>query len=203
MWRRPGAGLAGWDMVGECGQISMTASSPATSRLRSAGTVGFTTSLGFGRKLDRIKQNPRVALAYHAREHGFADAQRFVLVQGTASYDSRPDRTVLEEQVRPASIRFLGAPQTGVFWDRWLSAYYADRVLVTVQVERVLSWPDPQCAGDQTVAGTPLSGQELGSQQPPGKGTAPRVDAARAARRASKLPHILIACVGAASTESS
>ncbi len=143
---------------------------PIGLRDREAGTVSFTTSLGFGRKLDRIKENPRVALAYHAREHGFARDPRYVLVQGMASYDSRPDRAVLEERVRPASIRFMGAPKTGVFWDRWLSAYYADRVLVTVQVERVLSWPDLACAGERTVVGTPLTDEDPPSQAPSRQG---------------------------------
>ena len=68
-----------------------------------AGSVSFTTSLGFGRKLDRIKANPRVALAYHAREHGFAREHNFVLVQGTASYDATPDRDVLEDVIQPAA----------------------------------------------------------------------------------------------------
>jgi hypothetical protein len=114
-----------------------------------------------------------------------------------ASYDSRPDRAVLEEQVRPASTRFMGAPKTGVFWDRWLSAYYADRVLVTVQVERVLSWPDLACAGERTVVGTPPTDEDPASQAPPGKGSGPRVDVARAARRAGRLPHVLVAYLGA------
>ena len=170
---------------------------PIGLRDREAGTISFTTSLGFGRKLDRIKENPRVALAYHAREHGFARDVRYVLVQGMASYDSRPDRAVLEEQVRPASTRFMGAPKTGVFWDRWLSAYYADRVLVTVQVERVLSWPDLACAGERTVVGTPPTDEDPASQAPPGKGSGPRVDVARAARRAGRLPHVLVAYLGA------
>jgi hypothetical protein len=170
---------------------------PIGLRDREAGTVSFTTSLGFGRKLDRIKENPRVALAYHAREHGFARDARYVLVQGMASFDSRPDRAVLEERVRPASTRFMGAPKTGVFWDRWLSAYYADRVLVTVQVERVLSWPDLACAGERTVVGTPPTDEDPPSQAPPGKGSGPRVDVARAARRAGRLPHVLVAYRGA------
>jgi hypothetical protein len=170
---------------------------PVGLRDRQAGTVGFTTSLGFGRKLDRIKENPKVALAYHAREHGFAEAPRFVLVQGTASYDSRPDPAVLRKRVVPASERFMGPPKTGVFWDRWLSAYHRDRVLVTVQLERVLSWPDLECAGEPTVLGTPLPGAEPGSQASPGKGTGPRVDVARVARRLSKLPHILLSYLGA------
>src|SRR5207248_8450212 len=76
--------------VTPAGGAVVTAVAPIGLRDRDAGTVGFTTSLGFGRKLDRIKQNPRVALAYHAREHGFASEPHFVLVQGTATYDAHP-----------------------------------------------------------------------------------------------------------------
>jgi hypothetical protein len=179
------------------GGAVLTPVAPIGLRHRDGGTVGFTTSLGFGRKLDRIKENPRVAMAYHAREHGFATEPRFVLVQGTASYDIRPDPEVLAERVRPASARFMGPAQTGIFWDRWLSAYYADRVLVTVSVERVLSWPDLACAGEPTVTGTPHARADHESQAPPQKGTAPRVDANRAARRLGKLPHVLLAYAGA------
>jgi nitroimidazol reductase NimA-like FMN-containing flavoprotein (pyridoxamine 5'-phosphate oxidase superfamily) len=179
------------------GGAVLTPVAPIGLRDRAAATVGFTTSLGFGRKLERIEQNPRVALAYHAREHGFASAPRFVLVQGTASYDIHPDPEVLAERVRPASARFLGAPRSGPFWDRWLSAYYADRVLVTVRVERLLSWPDPACAGERSVAGSPPAQVAPEPQTPPGKGAGPRVDVSRAARRLSGLPHVLIAYAGA------
>src|SRR5215212_2054244 len=61
-----------------------TAVAPLGLRDRENGTVSFTTSLGFGRKLDRISRDPRVALAYHAREHGHSESSRYVLVQGTA-----------------------------------------------------------------------------------------------------------------------
>jgi hypothetical protein len=179
------------------GGAVLTPVAPIGLRDREAGTVGFTTSLGFGRKLDRIKENPRVALAYHAREHGFASEPRFVLVQGTASYDAHPDPRVLAERVGPASTRFMGPPRTGAFWDRWLSAYYADRVLVTVRVERVLSWPDLRCGGELSVSGSQPSAQAPASQEAPRMGAGPRVDVARAARRSSKLPHVLLGYRGA------
>ena len=182
--------------VTPAGGAVVTPVAPVGLRDREAGTVSFTTSLGFGRKLDRIKRNPRVALAYHAREHGFATDPRFLLVQGTASYDADPDPQVLEERVGPASERFMGPPRRGPFWDRWLSAYYGDRVVVTVQVERVLSWPDPACTGEAAVAGRPLEQQAPDSQAPPKNGIGPRVDVSRAARRCRRLPHVLIAYVG-------
>ena len=179
------------------GGAVLTPVSPFGLRDRAAAAVSFTTSLGFGRKLERISANPRVALAFHAREHGFASEPRFVIVQGTARYDADPDRDVLEQRVRPASSRFMGPPRTGVFWGRWLSAYYEDRVLVTVRVQRAISWPDIACAGEPTVTGEPLPAQDPPPQAPPKNGTAPRIDVQRAARRVAKLPHILLAWVGA------
>jgi hypothetical protein len=177
--------------VTPAGGAVVTAVAPIGLRDRAAGTVGFTTSLGFGRKLDRIKANPKVGLAYHAREHGFATEPRYVLVQGTATYDASPDTDLLEREIGPASTRFLGAPRRGIFWDRWLGAYYADRVVVTVHVERVLSWPSLDCSGECEAAGAPRPTDDAEAQSPPGKGTAPRVDAVRAAARLRKLPHAL------------
>src|SRR6266571_9194157 len=55
----------------------LTAVAPIGLRDREAGTVTFTTSLGFGRKLERILRQPQVALAYHAREHGFATGSQY------------------------------------------------------------------------------------------------------------------------------
>jgi len=174
----------------------VTPVAPVGLRDRPAATVGFTTSLGFGRKLDRIRGNPRVALAYHAREHGFATGSRFVLVQGTASYDTKPDPEMLEKRVGPASVRFMGEPRRGLFWDRWLSAYYGDRVVVTVHVERVLSWHDLACAGEPTVLGTPRPHGDPASQAPPKNGSGPRIDVTRAAQRISALPHVLLGYLG-------
>jgi hypothetical protein len=183
--------------VTPAGSAVVTPVSPVGLRDRDAQTVAFTTSLGFGRKLDRIKENPRVALAYHAREHGFASEPRFVLVQGLASYDPKPDREVLEQIVRPASTRFMGAPRTGFFWSRWLSAYYEDRILVTVEVRRVVSWPDLGCGGEPAVFGEPLPAQEPDAQTPPKNGTGPRVDVQTAARRIEKLPHVVLGYLAA------
>ena len=73
--------------VTPAGGVVLAAVAPIGLRDRDAGTATFTTSLGFGRKLDRMRQNPSVALAYHAREHGFASAPEYVLLQGQASFD--------------------------------------------------------------------------------------------------------------------
>jgi hypothetical protein len=170
---------AGLAYVTPAGGVVVTAVAPIGMRDRAAGTVGFTTSLGFGKKLERIKRNPKVALAYHAREDGFADSDRYVLVQGVARPTTDPDRDYIESVIKPKAERFMGPPKRGVFWDRWLRAYYADRVPVTVEVEQVLTWP-----GDE-LAGVPPS------QQPPKNGTGPRVKPVRL-----DLPHRLLGWVG-------
>ncbi len=178
------------------GGAIVTAVAPIGLRDRERGEVTFTTSLGFGRKLERLRRDPRIALAYHAREHGFAEGNpRFVLVQGSARIIEHPDRRYLEDVVTPAATRFLGAPKRGPFWDRWLAAYYADRVPVEVAVARVVTWPDLGCAGAPEVVGEPLP-EAPGSQSPPKKGAGPRVDVASAARRLAALPHLLLAFRG-------
>src|SRR4051794_10547666 len=173
-----------------------TAVAPIGLRDRDEGTVSFTTSLGFGRKLARIERDPRVALAYHAREHGHSSSGRYVLVQGSAKVVKEPDRDYLEfigEQAEP----FMGPSRRGLFWDRWLSAYYGDRVPVHVQVERIVSWPDLRCAGAPEVHGAPWPSAPPEPQKPPAKGTGPRLDALRASRAAAKLAHQLLAYRGA------
>src|SRR3954467_13544596 len=77
--------------VTPAGGAVVTAVAPIGLRDRSQGSVSFTTSLGFGRKLERIGGDPRVALGYHAREHGHSTSFRFVLVQGDATVIQEPD----------------------------------------------------------------------------------------------------------------
>src|SRR5437660_4924104 len=161
---------------------------------RQLGRVSFTTSLAFGKKLERLRRNPRVALSYHAREHGYATRPDVVLVQGTASIDLKPDRSVLEGLV-PAAERFLGPVKRGpLFWDRWLKEYYQDRVGVTIDIVRVIAWPDLAAGGAPSVFGRPLSGSPK-PQTPPKGGTGSRTDPATAASRLRKLHHHLLGYV--------
>jgi hypothetical protein len=69
------------------GGAVVTAVAPCGIGRRDVGVVGFTTSLGFGKKLERIIRDPRVALAYHARDHGFSASPGFALAQGRAMVD--------------------------------------------------------------------------------------------------------------------
>src|SRR5205085_4933823 len=77
--------------VTPAGGAVVTAVAPIGLRDREKAELTFTTSLGFGRKLDRMHRDPRVALLYHAREHGFHDGTELVLVQGRARIVEQPD----------------------------------------------------------------------------------------------------------------
>jgi general stress protein 26 len=179
--------------VTPAGGAVVTAVAPIGLRDRERGTIGFTTSLGFGKKLERIRRNPRVTLAYHARKHGFADGTRYVMVQGDAELTLEPDRELLENDIGPRAERWLGPRKSGPFWDRWLQEYYADRVVVTVAVERIVKWPDRSCSGEPEVFGAARPTTPPPSQSPPAKGTAPRIRADRAARRLRRTAHLLLA----------
>ena len=177
------------------GGAVVTAVAPVGIGRRDAGGVGFTTSLGFPRKLERIIGDPHVALAFHAREHGFSANPAFVLAQGRARVDITPSRERLEALV-PQGERYFGTVVRGLVWDRLLREYYFERVFVDITVARMVAWPDLGAAGEMEVTGAPWPGVAA-PQSPPKNGTGPRVDVDRAAGRIAMLPHRVLAYQGA------
>lgn len=165
-------------------------------RDRAAGTVTVLSSLGAWRKLRRLRREPRVALVFHTRRHGYATGSEYVLVQGRASFRATPDRTWLEA-IEPNWTRFMGPRDTGLPWGWWLDAYQWQRIGVHVAVHRVVSWPDLECRGTPRVHGAPLPEAPPGSQPAPARGTSARVDPARLAERVNRLPDTLLGWVGA------
>lgn len=163
---------------------------PIGLRDRDAGRIGFTTSIGFGRKLQRIARDPGVALAFHTREHGMSSTPGFVLAQGRASVaDLSPE---LIQRVTDQATKFLGPPKHGAFWDRWLSVYYTDRVVVWVDVDRITRRL-PGAAPE--VTGAPEAGPPA-PQTPPKNGTGPRKSATATGKRVGALPHRLLGYKG-------
>jgi hypothetical protein len=175
--------------------VVITPMAPLGLRDRERGTVTLSTSLGLPRKLIRIRDDPHVAMAFHAREHSRIERGRYVLVQGRASFDPSPDRGWLES-ITPEWERFLGPRHEGPV-GRWLDVYYWQRVAIVIEVERVLSWPTTDCAGKPEVFGSPRPERPPGSQSPPRKGTAARESTARVRQQAAKLPHTLLGWIGA------
>ena len=173
--------------------VVITPMAPLGLRDRQAGTVTLTTSQAMWKKLDRIQRNPGVALAYHAREHGLTDKPGFVLVQGKASFPTTPDRDWLES-ITPEWDRFLGPRSTGIA-GRMLNVYYWQRVPITIEVERIVAYPDNAATGKPEVTGKPVA-EPAPPQKPPGGGTGPRIDAAKVAAAAAGLPHTLLGWCG-------
>jgi hypothetical protein len=180
--------------VTPAGGAVVLAVAPIGLRDRERGMVGFTTSLGFAKKLARIKREPRVALAYHAREHGGCTRSEYVLVQGRAEPVEKPTEADRAMVRRLAEAR-LGSARSGVFWDRWLREYYMVRIPVWVHVERMTVWPDLHCRGEPERYGLPEPAPPE-PQRPPAKGTGPRVDMSRVAKRLAKTPYVLLGHVG-------
>jgi hypothetical protein len=176
--------------------------SPLTNfglRDRAHGTLSnLNSSVGMWKKLDRVRRNPQVAVAYHTREHGFSDRPEFVLVQGRATLTPPHTRYVYSsDAIRASFERFAGGnPRGGPLTSWWLRAWH-ERVGIEIDVERVIVWPDATCRGAAEVLGAPLPQEPPADQEPPAKGTAPRLDHRRAAHRAGRLPHVLLGWTGA------
>jgi len=169
--------------------VVITPMAPLALRNRDAGTVTLSSSQGLWKKLDRIRRNPGVAIAYHAREHGLTDRPGFVLVQGTASFPTQPDRAWLES-ITPQWDQFLG-PRSGGLVGRMLDVYYWQRVPITIEVERVVAYPDDRAEEEPQVFGAPLP-EPPPPQKAPKGGTGPRVKTEKAASQAQRLPHTLL-----------
>jgi nitroimidazol reductase NimA-like FMN-containing flavoprotein (pyridoxamine 5'-phosphate oxidase superfamily) len=174
--------------------VVITPMAPLGIRDRERGTVTLTSSLGLPKKLARIRRNPAVAVAYHAREHGDSDRPEFVLVQGRASF-GEPDREWLES-ITPQWERFLGPRERGLR-GRWMRVYYWERVAIEIEIERLLIWPEESCAGEPRVLGEPLPAEAPAPQKPPANGIAPRIDLEPVERAAGRLPHTLAGWLGA------
>ncbi|HEX8204897.1 MAG TPA: hypothetical protein VF587_02435, partial [Solirubrobacteraceae bacterium] len=163
-------------------------------RDRGHGTLSaVNSSVGVWRKLEAIRARPQVALAYHTRKHGFTDRPELVLVQGRATVlppDPDLPRTMGEQWDRYGGDTDFGRPM------EWLQRAWLRRSVVEIAVERVVVWPDLAGRGEPEAHGAPLPSAPP-SQSEPRNGTAPRVDHHRAARRARRLPHVLLGWVGA------
>src|SRR5262245_23816097 len=105
---------------------------PLGLRNRERGTITVTTSLGLWKKLDRMRSNPSVAVAFHARDHADTDRPEFVLVQGAATFPPIPEPGWFDS-IREPWVHFLGPIRQGLA-GRWLDVYYRQRVPIEINV---------------------------------------------------------------------
>ncbi|WP_248965783.1 pyridoxamine 5'-phosphate oxidase family protein [Sphaerisporangium perillae] len=168
------------------GGIVMTPVCPLGLRDRTHGRIGFTTALGNGRKLDRMTADPRIALAFHTRQHGTSSRPGFVLVQGTARIEE------MTPEVHAALEERLGIVR-GWLWDRVMHSYYHERVVVWLDIKRITV-----ATGSPVLTGEPprnIGAPRATAPQPqraPSGGSGPRLDAPQAARRVAAQQHMLL-----------
>ncbi len=111
-------------------------------------TIDVTTGLGYPKKADDARRNPRVALLFSDPTGSGVDTGTQVLVQGTAIVDEEDlaanrERYFAESGVKLPATKKMHPPK---FLRGQLDWYYA-RIYVKVRPERVFVWP----AGDPTV----------------------------------------------------
>jgi hypothetical protein len=170
--------------------VVITPMSPLGLRDRERGTLTVTTSLGLWKKVVRLRADPAMAVAFHAREHGHSSSTDFVLVQGRAVIHEQPDHEWLES-ITPQWERFLGPRETG--WRaKVMDVYYWERIAIEMQIERILRWDNLACAGAPEVIGAPLPAEPPAPQKEPGKGSGPRLDTEKAVKHSQRLPHTLL-----------
>jgi hypothetical protein len=165
---------------------------PVGLRDRDAGTVSFTSSLGYWKKLERMERDPRIGLLFSDRSHGHTTDPLIVLLQGDVEIESQPDQDFLDELFGHHMPRFFGPTVRGPIWDRLTREYHRVRVRVTISLKRLTGW-EPESGGIIEVAGESRPYGEPPEPAPPRAGVAPQVSVAKAARRASELR---TACLG-------
>jgi hypothetical protein len=82
----------------------------------------------------------------------------------------------------------------GWLWDRIMHSYYHERVVVWLDVKRItVGEPGSSIVAGESprIIGAPLA-MAPGPQRTPGGGSAPRLDAAQAARRVGAQEHVLL-----------
>jgi hypothetical protein len=106
-------------------------------------TIDVTTGLGYPKKADDARRNPRVGLLFSDPTGSGVAKRAQVLVQGTAEVDES-DLDANRERYLRESIEKLPATRTmhpPKFMRGPLNWYYA-RIYVRVRPERVFVWPD-------------------------------------------------------------
>jgi hypothetical protein len=107
-----------------------------------AGAIDVTTGLGYPKKANDARANPRVALLFSDPTGCGLEAPPMVLVQGTAKVDDE-DLDANRDRYRREALEKLPATKSQMpprWLDRFLYWYYA-RIYVYVRPERVFVWP--------------------------------------------------------------
>jgi hypothetical protein len=142
---------------------------PVTPYYRSgAPTIDVTTGLGYPKKAEDARRNPRVAMLFSDPTGSGIEAGIRVLVQGTAEVDDRNlvenrERYWRESWEKLPGMRSMHPPHVvrGIF--NW----YYTRLYVKVRPERVFVWPDGDVGREPAVLDSRIEEVKSGHSEGP------------------------------------
>ena len=134
-----------------------------------APTIDISTGLGYPKKADDAKRNPRVSLLFSDPTGSGMDGAGQVLVQGIAEVDdadlaANRERYWRESSVKLPATRKMHPPKPV----RALLGWYYTRIYVLVRPERVFVWPGPDAGSEPEIHDCHLEEVRSGHTEEPG-----------------------------------
>jgi hypothetical protein len=139
-----------------------------------APCIDVTTGLGYPKKADDARRDPRVALLFSdPHGSGLADPP-MILVQGSAQVDDRDLDANAERYARESGARFPGTAATRLPPPlRRFFAWYFDRIYIHVRPERVYVWPHGDLDSEPALYDTHMEEVRSGHSEEPERFHAP------------------------------
>ena len=138
-------------------------------------TIEVTTGLGYPKKADDARRNPRVSLLFSDPTGSGAGSAARVLVQGIAHVDEEDLEANSERYMRESSTKLPATKKMHPpkFMRGPLMWYYA-RIYIRVRPERVFIWPDGDLAAEPEILDSHLEEVRSGhAEEPPEPHAAP------------------------------
>jgi hypothetical protein len=139
-----------------------------------AATIDVTTGIGYPKKAEDARRNPRVALCFSDPTGSGIQSGIRVLVQGMAEVDDR-DLGANRERHRRESVRKLPGIKR-MLPPRLLEGlfgWYFERIYINVRPERVFIWPDGDPGREPLVHDSHLEEVRSGHSEEPVQAPAP------------------------------
>lgn len=153
---------------------------PVTPYYRSGDPcIDVTTGLGYPKKANDARLNPRVALLFSDPTGSGLEAPAQVLVQGTAEVDDR-DLGANRERYRreiAAKLPGIASEMPPRAFDRWLS-WYLTRIYIHVRPERIYVWSGGNVAEEPELFDAHIEEVRSGHVEEPVEEHAPATGAA-------------------------
>ena len=130
--------------------------------------IDITTGLGYPKKANDARVNPKVALLFSNSTGCGLDRPPMVLVQGTAEVDDDDLAANRERYARESAEKLPGAQsmQPPAFLGRLFTWYYT-RIYVHVRPERIYAWPGGDPRANPEVYGTHMEEVRSGHSEEP------------------------------------